>query len=95
MLNLTFDYKGKSYKQISKASARKLFIAGGKVVICPANMRPFSMWHLEYIMKRAYVSDFILDDIGASNIFNEIVNNFKYYNCNNETGNYIRYYAEV
>ena len=33
-----------------------------------------------------------MDDVRYCNDFNFIIDNFKYYNCNNETGNYLHFY---
>ena len=95
MRGLTFVNKGKTYKQISKRRAKKLYLQDIPVVMCPSNLRPFTAWHCEHVLRKRDRAQFVLDDIGAANDFDNYVNSFEWYNCrDNETGKYTRFYAE-
>ena len=91
MRHLSFINNGKKYDQITKREALKHFIAGEAVIICPANLRPFSMWHPEF--------EFCKNDHPEEtpeNYFNLSVMYFTVYNCiNSETGKYPVFYMEV
>ncbi len=77
--------RGATYVRISKARARKLHEEGKEVTIHPCNLSPESSWgyppHLSWEPERN---------------FDELVNNFEYYNCaNSETGRYAAFYAKL
>lgn len=70
------------YKQINKIQARKLYEKNIPFVIVPANMRPDSQFAVH--MKPSWMW----------RNFNNFYNEFCFYNCNNETGRYPRFYVE-
>ena len=98
MNNLTFtDNNGVKYRRITKASARNAFIDGKTIVLCPSNLRPFSLWQCE---TKINLNDDIIklnqDNKTPSQLFDYIVINFLYYNCvNSETGRNASYYIAV
>lgn len=73
-------------KQIDKRMARKLYGQGKEFWITACNMRP------EYgLLVNAKVYD---PDHYLSIKFDDLYNNFCYYNCDNERGRYPRFYVE-
>jgi len=82
MREYTFEHEGKTYKRINKRAAEKAFNEG-VVVICPCNMRPFGVWGMG-----VHITN-------CGRAFDKIVNEFEFYNCNNETGRYAAFYVEV
>ena len=69
-------------KQINKTTARKLYKEGKPFIIVPCNMRPDSMFAIK--MKPGWMW----------RNFDNFYNEFCFYNCNNETGRYPRFYVE-
>lgn len=69
-------------KQINKTAARKLYKEGKPFIIVPCNMSPDSMFAIH--MKSGWMW----------RNFDNFYNEFCYYNCNNETGRYPRFYLE-
>ena len=93
-----FEFKdnGRTFERVSKAVAKKAFIAGFTIAFCPSNLRPGAPWHPEYITDREMRSDYITDDIGAANDFQNLLNSFEYYNCTtSETGKYSMFFVEA
>lgn len=83
MNKYTFEMGGKLYHRISKAQAKKQYLAGKYIIACPVNLRPDSFWKPFAVLSDAVSS------------FENAVNSCTYYNCiNNETGHYLAYYAE-
>lgn len=83
MNKYTFEMGGKLYHRISKAQAKKQYLAGNYIIACPVNLRPDSAWK-----PFAVLDDFVRD-------FESAVNSCTYYNCiNGETGRYLAYYAK-
>lgn len=91
-----FTDNNRVFMRVSKAVAKKAFIAGFAIAFCPSNLRPGAPWHPEYITDREMRSDYITDDIGAANDFQNLLNSFEYYNCTtNETGKYSMFFVET
>lgn len=83
MNKYTFEMGGKLYHRISKAQAKKQYLAGNYIIACPVNLRPDSAWQ----------PFTVLDDFTRN--FENVVNSCTYYNCiNSETGRYLAYYAK-
>ena len=77
----------------SITTAKKLFEAGAKIRIVPNKINPNNIWGLcADIKKLDSASIQTMDDVRYCNDFNFIIDNFKHYNCNNETGNYLHFY---
>lgn len=72
----------KHYTRISKAAARSLYAAGDDVYFCPVNLNPESPWGLVWNPPN--------NDIP----FEKLVNEYEWYNCNNECGRYTAFYIE-
>ena len=90
MRNLIFtgDFYGETItiKQVQKRTAKKLFESGEKIYMHACNMRPFGVWPTccDITKKRA-----------DGDTFESIVNNFEYYNCDNERGLYVTFYKRI
>lgn len=69
-------------KRVNKPTARRLFMDGQSVTICPCNMRPIGIWGMGAVISKKEADD----------TFDRIVNAFEYYNCNAETGYYASFY---
>ena len=77
----------------SITTAKKLFEAGAKLRIVPHKINPNNIWGLcAHIKKIDSARIQTMDDIRYCSDFNFIVDNFKHYNCNNETGLYLHFY---
>lgn len=83
MNKYTFEMGGELYHRISKAQAKKQYLAGNYIIACPVKLRPDSMWKPYMVL-----TDFV-------DGFEKAVNSCTYYNCiNSETGRYLAYYAK-
>lgn len=74
MRGLTFTSGGTTYRQITKKTAKKLYLQGFPVVLCPCNLRPFTPWHVEHVLKKSDRAQFV-----AANDFDNVVNSSIYY----------------
>lgn len=73
------------FERIPKNKARAAYNNNLTVVFCPCNMRPDSPRGLDMDMNKA-----------NNNIdFEKLLNEFEYYNCNNETGRYALFYIPI
>jgi len=82
----------KTYNRVSKAAARKLYISGAPVYICPCKASPASPWSVGAEISRKYNS--WSDEAGTPEYFNKLCDEATYYNCNyNELGRYLAYYS--
>ncbi len=89
-MNKDYFYNGDDeFIRVNKARARAGFNNGEVVRITPVNGRPTtnSPWQLWVDIQRDYVCN-----VGKS--FDEIINEFEYYNCNSEVGRYAKYYMK-
>jgi hypothetical protein len=93
MRNLQFT--GKIYgetvtiQQIQKRTAKKLFNNGEIIYLQSSNFHPFGAWSTCYDCNKNNVNN-------NGETFDNIVNNFEYYNCaNNETGLYTTFYKII
>ena len=77
----------------SITTAKKLFEAGAKIRIVPNKINPNNIWGLCADIKKMDSNSIqTMDDVRYCNDFNFIIDNFKHYNCNNETGLYCSLY---
>ena len=77
----------------SITTAKKLFEAGAKIRIVPNKINPNNIWGLYADIKKMDSNSIqTMDDVRYCNDFNFIIDNFKHYNCNNETGLYLHFY---
>ena len=79
MRNITAN----GYKRITKQAAERLYKAGQPVLFCPVNLRPGGMWGNGCIIAKK-----------EGRTFEQDVNEFEFYNCSSETGNYTAFYVK-
>ena len=74
-----------NYKRINKTAARNRFYSGEPVYIVPC-LVPVkgSKW---------FTAGEIVRDLYPERSFEQIMNAYEYYNCNNEFGRYAAYYV--
>ena len=73
------------YIRINKSAARKLYNAGKEFLIIPCKCRPGGAW----------LTGFTVNSNNSAVSFDSYINEFTYYNCNNELGKYPAFYKEV
>lgn len=70
-------------KKIYRNRAEKIYNQGKEIFMCPNKCRVNS-WITAHLNK----------DIAGSKDFNQLCNEYWYYNCNNEVGNRIAFYID-
>ena len=83
MRHIKYTQGGKTYRQISKPTARKLYEAGGVVYLSPSKMNPASVWGAPFETSRERSG---LD-------FETLENLFTASNCSWSTGYRVAFYA--
>lgn len=81
----------RNVKQVTKTAAKKAFNKGETIWLHPCNMRLNNPWGIRPCpidKEQAFYVD-------ESRAFEAVVNNFKYYNCDNERGKYPIYFIKV
>jgi hypothetical protein len=80
----------KELEKVNKTAARRLFNEGKILYLVPCKVYPNfgNCFITPYEIQKDRVKDGIVN-------FDRIVDNFEYYNCNNEVGRYTHYYVEV
>lgn len=96
MKKYSYTEKGFTFERISKKAAMTAYVNGLSVVICPVNLRPGAPWHPDMTLNKRNREQFVIDEIGVKNDFNNFVASFEYYNCTcGETGKYSAFYIPV
>lgn len=96
MRKYTYRENGFTFERIDKTTAKKAYLNGLTIIICPVNLRPGEPYHPEQPINRRNREQFVIDEIGAANDFNNLIASFEYYNCrNNETGKYTAFYIPI
>lgn len=72
----------KNYIRIDKRQARKIYENNGELYMIPHKMNPENSWGL------------LLGPVNTFYPFDGMVNGATFYNCNNETGNYLAFYIK-
>lgn len=74
-------------KQVQKRTAKKLFERGVNVYFQSSNYRPLGIWQsLCLVTNKGY---------NEEEKFETICNEYEYYNCCSERGNYINFYVNI
>ena len=85
MNNYNYSDGGFTFKRVNKATARRAYNNGLRVVMCPCNLRPGAPWRPEVPVDNKN---------GAT--FETTLNAFEYYNIRgHETGRYTAFYIPV
>jgi len=75
------------FTKITKRQARKLFADNSPIYVIAHKMRPGGPFHMGMtIFPQRYHEE--------SRTFDQMINDFTYYNCSHETGYYPAYYQE-
>lgn len=78
--------------RLHHTQARKIFLEGGEVAICPSNLCPGAPWHPEAWVSARQLEGMYKPEQG----WTVIRNHFRWYNCTcRETGYYLSYWKEV
>lgn len=70
--------------RVQRRTAKRLFEEGKDIFITPHKMRFSTQWNPPYSIKAGR----------SESKFDDIVNNFVYYQCNTETGKYPSFYVK-
>lgn len=76
---------GKNVQQVNKIKARKLYGQNVEIFVLPSNMSFDNMWMGPMPLQKCRKLE--------RDTFDDIIGEFEYYNCNNETGRYARYFV--
>lgn len=68
-------------KQINKTLAKKLYNSGKSIYVLQCNMIFDNVWQSPYLIN-------IKDDMWGAENFDGRINDYTYYNCDNERGKY-------
>lgn len=90
--NMVLSISGKKAKQVSIKSAEKAYNDGKQLWLHPCNMRVNNPWQSPMPLNKADVDNNAFTN-GSS--FKAMVNDYKYYNCDNERGKYPIFFVEV
>lgn len=94
MRNLQYSKDGKTYKQVSKTKARRLYNEGKPIALVPSNLYPLAPMVGFSVMSVNDIDEQVRDEKYYS--FDSRVNSFEYYNCTcNETGKYANFFEIV
>ena len=81
-----FKMDGKTYERISKDYARKMFNAGKTIACIASKLNPMYGNGMFLIPVNMGVRE-------CGFTFDRMESEFRYYNCNQEAGGYIRFYS--
>lgn len=87
MKNNIITLNGKTWKQVQKRTAKKIYEEGKDVYFIPCKMNSNSPCSLGMIQNR--------DLWGQYRTFEQLCENYWVYNCNHETGLYPHFYIEI
>lgn len=86
-------YKVGGYIRISKKNAERRYENGEIIYLCPFKLRPGEPWHPECaITKESYSDGDVQYFMSYSKIFEDVVREYTFYNCNYCAGKYPAYY---
>ena len=83
-----FEFYGKKVKQVNKIAAKNAYERGKTIYLLACNLRPNNVWQKPAAVNR---NQWKLDTI----TFDNVVNTYIYYNCDNERGKYPIFFVEV
>lgn len=90
--NKVLSISGKKAKQVNIKFAEKAYNEGKQLWLHPCNMRVDNPWQSPMPLNKADVDNNAFTN-GSS--FSAMVNDYKYYNCDNERGKYPIFFVEV
>ena len=86
------DCEGVSHKvvQVTSIKAKKAYEDGKPVWMHPCNMRVNNMWQNPMPTSKKRIED---NAFTSGSTFENVVNDFRFYNCDNERGKYPIFFA--
>lgn len=88
----TYTKNGKTYRQIKKDTARKLFAAGKEIALLQCKANPFYIFN-DFITISPELPFGSLENFTFEKQFDSCVNSFEWYNCNSELGKYANFFV--
>lgn len=85
MYEVDVTVNSKRYRRVQKTEARNMFNSGNKIYILPYKLR----------FNNAYIVPCLLQKNQEIKNFDKFINNYEYYMCTYQVGNYCAYYVEV
>ena len=82
MIKYKFTSHGHIFTRVSEAAAKKAYIDGITIALCPCKLRPGTPWHPECILRKTPGNT----RTETENEFNSLLNQFEFYNCTKEAG---------
>lgn len=82
------NYNDGTFKKVTKNTALKAFNAGLDIYMLPCKANPKSYWINPAKFNKKMVFD-------AGRTIESVINEYTFYNCNNQLGNYITYYVNA
>jgi hypothetical protein len=77
-------------RKITKSEAKKLYNDNKEIYLNPSKMNPNGVWH-KAMKTSKEISENIISDAPT---FEQLVNNYHYYNCNKEMGLVVHFYKD-
>jgi hypothetical protein len=77
-------------RKITKSEAKKLYNDNKEIYLNPSKMNPNGVWH-KAMKTSKEISENIISDAPT---FEQLVNNYRYYNCNKEMGLVVHFYKD-
>ena len=79
-------------EKINKSKARKLYNSGKTIAVLPSKMPVNNVWMNPMFMTKENIES--NPHFDGSN-FDQIINSYEYYNCNNQLGKVCAYYQVI
>lgn len=76
--------------QVSKRKAEKVYNSNKNIWVHPCNMTINNVWQTPYFFNKALLDTKYSD----APTFDNLINQYQYYNCNNQVGNYPIFFIE-
>lgn len=92
-----------AFRRITTTEAKKLWLAGKSVYLCPHKLHPCSPWNMATLVTSAEwleaadrhgPTSEVWDGSRETTAWALMLNNWRYYNASYETGYYPHYYVE-
>jgi hypothetical protein len=77
-------------QKITKSEAKRMYDSGKEIYLNPSKMRPYGVWHNAMKTSKKNSENTISD----APTFEQLVNNYHYYNCNKEMGLVVHFYKD-
>lgn len=90
----TINYNGNEYTQVQKRTAEKLYNEGKTISLIPCNANPNGMFYGLFDVNISAMDEIDVDISKRSgqSLFQKMLCNFEYYNCNVGLGRYAHFY---